>query len=313
MCGAAGFVLDGGMPFAPSNRVSLPTPKRRGPVWLFVLAASLAISLTGLAQQRSDSGASGEWETLEGCTLVSGATIDGDSFHVHHEDREYIFRLYFVDAPETDARLSRRMVDQAAYFGISSNDIARGGELATEFTRNELGAGEFTILTRWQNAMGRSSLARFYAIVFVHEENLAEQLVKNGLARIYGYRANWPGGPRSTTFINQLKHLELVARGENRGLWDAKKFTRVGDAENEDEIATNSKPPSTTLNPSLLDINSASDPELQKLPGIGKVLAGRIIAHRPFKTVEELDEVPGIGRKTMAKLRPLVRVELDDQ
>ncbi|MBI1175943.1 hypothetical protein GC207_00730 [bacterium] len=130
---------------------------------------------------------------------------------------------------------------------------------------------------------------------------------------MYGYRANWPGGPRSTTFINQLKHLELVARGENRGLWDAKKFTRVGDAENEDEIATNSKPPSTTLNPSLLDINSASDPELQKLPGIGKVLAGRIIAHRPFKTVEELDEVPGIGRKTMAKLRPLVRVELDDQ
>lgn len=296
------------MPLAPDNRIAFVQPIRRFIAWLGVLAASLAVSLTGLAQQRSDSGASGEWETLEGCSLVPGAAIDGDSFHVRHDDREYIFRLYFVDALETDTQLSQRMVDQAAYFGISSNDIARGGELATEFTRTELGAGGFTILTRWQNAMGRSSLARFYAIVFVHEENLAEQLVKNGLARIYGLRANWPGGPRSATFINQLKHLELVARSEERSLWDAKKFTRVGNAENEDEIATNSKPPSTTSNPSLLDINSASDPELQKLPGIGKVLAGRIIAHRPFNTVEELNDVPGIGRKTMAKLRPIVRV-----
>lgn len=301
------------MPFALKNTIPSTSNRLRVIAWVVALLVLTAPVLTLTAQQRNDGGSSGGWEVLEGCTLVPGAALDGDSFHVRHEDREYIFRLYFVDAPETDSRLSQRMMDQAAYFGISTNDIAAGGELATEFTRKELGAGEFTVMTRWQNAMGRSSLARFYAVVLVRGENLAAQLVENGLARVYGYRANWPGGPRSSTFINQLKHLELVARSEDRGLWDAEKFVRVGDAANEDEIAPDALSLAATRDAELLNLNSASESELQQLPGIGKVLAGRIIEHRPFKSFDELDDVPGIGRKTMAKLRPLVRVEQPDQ
>ena len=94
-----------------------------------------------------------------------------------HQDREYIFRLYFVDTPEGDEKLTERAKDQAAYFGISPNDIPRTAKLATQFTRDTLSGQDIKIITRWRNAMGRSTLARFYAIVFVNDRNLAEDLL----------------------------------------------------------------------------------------------------------------------------------------
>lgn len=56
-----------------------------------------------------------------------------------------------------------------------------------------------------------------------------------------------------------------------------------------------------------VDINSADANELSLLPGIGPVLADRIIAHRerfgPFHRVDDLAEVPGIGPKKLAAVR----------
>ena len=61
-----------------------------------------------------------------------------------------------------------------------------------------------------------------------------------------------------------------------------------------------------------VDLNTASAADLDALPGIGPVLAGRIVEVRqadgPFATVDELVEVPGIGDAVLARLRPLVRV-----
>ncbi len=42
------------------------------------------------------------WHKLEGCRLIPNQWNDGDSFHVLHEGNEFIFRLYFVDAPEAE-------------------------------------------------------------------------------------------------------------------------------------------------------------------------------------------------------------------
>ncbi len=61
-----------------------------------------------------------------------------------------------------------------------------------------------------------------------------------------------------------------------------------------------------------LDLNAATQADLEELPGIGPVTAGRILAwrqaHQRFSRVDELGEVAGIGPKTLAQLRPLVRV-----
>jgi competence protein ComEA len=59
-------------------------------------------------------------------------------------------------------------------------------------------------------------------------------------------------------------------------------------------------------------LNTATASELETLPGVGPVLAGRIVAHREgigaFAAVEDLLDVSGIGEAILARLRPLVRV-----
>ena len=61
----------------------------------------------------------------------------------------------------------------------------------------------------------------------------------------------------------------------------------------------------------LVDLNTATREQLETLPRIGEVTAGKIIAYReqtPFSSVEELGNIPGIGEKTLDALRPLVTV-----
>ena len=62
----------------------------------------------------------------------------------------------------------------------------------------------------------------------------------------------------------------------------------------------------------LVDLNSASVSDLDGLPGIGPVLAQRILdwrtEHQRFSSIDELGEVPGIGPKLLAQLRSKVRV-----
>ncbi len=53
-----------------------------------------------------------------------------------------------------------------------------------------------------------------------------------------------------------------------------------------------------------LDVNSASEAELDSLPGIGPVLAARIIAARPFASADDLRRVKGIGAKKYENIRP---------
>lgn len=62
----------------------------------------------------------------------------------------------------------------------------------------------------------------------------------------------------------------------------------------------------------VVDLNRATAKELESLPGIGTVLAERMIAYRQsvgrFRTVEDLREVAGIGAKKFDRLKPLVTV-----
>lgn len=68
--------------------------------------------------------------------------------------------------------------------------------------------------------------------------------------------------------------------------------------------------PTFLLEPPRVDLNTATAEELCTLPGIGEVLAARILAYReahgPFGSLEELDNVSGIGEKLVEALRGVV-------
>lgn len=69
--------------------------------------------------------------------------------------------------------------------------------------------------------------------------------------------------------------------------------------------------PSSDSASGLLSLSQASAAELEALPGIGPVLAQRIVdwrgTHGSLRSIDELGEVSGIGDALMAQLRPLVR------
>ena len=65
----------------------------------------------------------------------------------------------------------------------------------------------------------------------------------------------------------------------------------------------------------LLDLNQATDQDLDSLPGIGPKLAERIMEYRQsvgaFHSLDELRAVKGIGKKKFERIRPLVTVTSD--
>jgi competence protein ComEA len=61
-----------------------------------------------------------------------------------------------------------------------------------------------------------------------------------------------------------------------------------------------------------MNLNTATPEQLTELPGIGPELAARIVRYRgqhgPFRSVDALEAVPGIGPKRLAQVRPHVTV-----
>jgi endonuclease YncB( thermonuclease family) len=249
---------------------------------LFVVVA-IWLTIVDLGARR------GDWITLENCRLVPNAANDGDSFHVSVNGKEYIFRLYLVDAPETDAVNPARLVEQAKHFGMTVPQVIEVGETAKAFAREKL-AEPFTVITHMANAMGRSNIERFYAFVQTKDGDLGEQLIANGLARIHGTKATPPGASSSAVERQRLKELEDEAKQHKLGGW-----------------STNGRPlnpPNAIPDPGKFDINAATDKELRLIPGIGPVMARRIIDARPFRSADDLKKVNGIGDKKYDQIRP---------
>ena len=173
----------------------------RHKIGLLALAIACAVPVDVSGRESKD------WIVLKNCRLILNPANDGDSFHASAGAREYIFRLYMVDAPETDEMNPARLVEQAKYFAITVPQAIEVGLAAKEFTRAKL-SEPFTVFTRMSDAMGRSKLERFYAFVQTKDGDLGEQLVRNGLARNYGFKAVPPGLRNSRLEVEKLQQFE---------------------------------------------------------------------------------------------------------
>ncbi len=299
----------------------------------------LALAIVCTAPVDAGARDSKDWIVLENCRLIPNPANDGDSFHASAGAREYIFRLYMVDAPETDAMNPARLVEQAKYFAITVPQAIEVGQAAKEFTREKL-SEPFTVFTRMSDAMGHSKLERFYAFVQTKDGDLGEQLVRNGLARNYGFKAVPPGLRNSRLEIEKLQQFEDEAKQERIGGWAANAGRLNVHAQKPAPFSVfvaekNTRPrtlplantPSarrafghsvTTVGPveakksrakeqielGRIDINTATEKELRMIPGVGPVMASRIIAARPFRSADDLKKVNGIGDKKYATIRP---------
>ena len=252
----------------------------------------------------------GQWLTFTNCRYLPNAANDGDSFHVGAGGREYIFRLYFVDAPETDARIPKRVEDQAKYFHLTVPQTLQIGLEAERFTRQKL-ARPFTVRTCKQDARGRSRRHRYFALVQTENGDLGEMLVANGLARVYGAAAEAPQMNTPEMEWRKLEQLQRKAKQKRIGGWgmgaghpDTRAMTQSGRGQDYFDAFVSPVDGGPPQPGAKLDVNAATSQALQDIPGIGPVLAARIIAARPFKSVDELRKVKGIKAKKYAQLRP---------
>jgi endonuclease YncB( thermonuclease family) len=175
------------------------------------LLLSVALTQSWAAKPR-------KWVTLTNCQYVEGKDNDGDSFGVKCGTNEFIVRLYFVDAPETNLRYPERTQEQSEYFGVTIDETMKAGRKARD-TVQDLLREPFIIHTRRASAAGRSTEPRYYAFVDVGGKSLAELLVSQGSARTKGVTTNLPTGENWQVYAERLHALENEARQKRLGIW----------------------------------------------------------------------------------------------
>jgi competence protein ComEA len=228
---------------APSTR------RRRVAVWrAFAITGVALFSLlvTVLPASSSSLGKEGEWTTLENCRLMRQETMDGDSFHVEHKGEEYIFRLYFVDAPETSMMIPSRVKEQAEVFGVAEERVLEAGHEAAKVALRHLNR-PFTVHTQWQDAMGRSELPRSYAFIETADrEDYGELLAAAGYARSFGVAAA-PPGKQETRLRQRYDRLAEKAQRARIGAWGDRQGSGSVELEPADDVeATEDSAPGVT-------------------------------------------------------------------
>ena len=165
------------------------------------------------------------WHKLEDCRYVAADGNDGDNFLVQCGRQKFHVRLYFVDAPETEASFPERVRQQYEYFGVTLDELTRAGAKARDYVRAVLGPRVFVIHTRYSFAQGRSKNPRYYGLVEFDGHYLHQLLIAEGLARNKGARIAL-AGQNARQHAQALQSLEDRARQERKGVWANHSATR---------------------------------------------------------------------------------------
>lgn len=269
------------------------------------------------------SGAAQELKQIGPCRFVPTEWADGDSFQIETpEGKAVTIRLYGADCIEwhvTDESDARRLREQRRYFGISgpagksaaSIKLAKDfGKAAAEETARAL-SKPFTVHTTFADARGDGKHPRVYAFVTTAEgEDLSARLVKLGLARAFGVYRETADKTSKAELEQRFDDLELQAARLGKGIWaktdwvalpEERRIQREEEAELAEATGDVKLAAGTKIDP-----NTAARDELMRLPGIGEKTANLIIGGRPYRKIEDLDRVDGIGEGTLKKLKPFL-------
>lgn len=192
---------------------------------------------------------------------------------------------------------------EAPYFTTESDSVELGGWRSERFLTRLLedrrirltGAGNNKPIHRYGRLYGYAVTADSGEPVSVNTEVLRE-----GYGRFSDAYSQHPDS------VRRFKQYEQSARNAERGLWDM------------DSMMGKTIALPDSLNPSSspdgpININSAEAELLQTLSGIGPSYAQRIITYREkhggFRTIDEIQQVKGIGPKTFEKIRPRITIE----
>jgi len=132
----------------------------------------------------------------------------------------------------------------------------------------------------------------------------ARTLRTSRFAQQVGAAERLSGGPVAASLGERALASQIAAVDSARAVRAAKAQRPARSA------AARRDPKSPPEPPAPVDVNRASAAELERLPRVGPALAGRIIAwreqHGPFRSLDDLRHVRGIGPATAALLAPAV-------
>ena len=121
------------------------------------------------------------------------------------------------------------------------------------------------------------------------------QMVGTGTSTSNGLKISSFGQPNEVQELGRLQIGKLYLK-KRRLKWEE---------DQEEKWATGK----SKLSPGqVINLSTAGRDELMRLPGIGETLANRIIENRPFKTIDSLLEVNGIGPKTLETIRSYLKL-----
>lgn len=160
-----------------------------------------------------------EWN---GVTFVESPANTGDRFAVRHQGKTHLVQLYAIQCPPGSTRETRGddFASSRDHFGVSANDLARGGRQATQATKDSLAGKPFSIFTKGK----KTSTSALYAWVVIEGDTLLSgRLVEEGLGEKGGELSSVPAaickGIDERKYQSWLDEKEKEASAAKQGIW----------------------------------------------------------------------------------------------